>query len=118
MGSKYEYIHKHSDYSVFMVAKLKAVRTFKGAVGVMKIINISTHANVCANDQVIRATPPHTAPVRGPCHSHGTATAMGLRGRFRLRRRGRWWWWWWNWNTHTVSIEEKENKTEGLRDWS
>lgn len=64
-------------------------------------VRFCTHAQVCADDQVIRATSPHTAPVRGPCHPHGAATAMGLRGSFGLWRRGRRWWWWWNWNTHT-----------------
>lgn len=64
-------------------------------------VKFSTHAQVCTNDQVIRATSPHTASVRGPCHPHGTATAVGLRDNLGLRRRGRWWWWRWNWNTHT-----------------
>ena len=109
-----------------MVRKLKVVLTLWCYGGVivlvwlqlmMKIIHFSTHANVCANDQVIRATAPHTAPVRGPCHSHGTATAMGLRGGFRLRRRGRWWWWRWNWNTHILSIKENgKKKIEGPQD--
>lgn len=64
-------------------------------------VRFCTHAQVCADDQVIRATSPHTAPVRGPCHPHGAATAMGLRDNLRLWRRGRRWWWWWNWNKHT-----------------
>lgn len=67
----------------------------------MKIMKFCTHAQVCANEQIISATSPHTAPVRGSCHSHGAATSMGLGGNLRLRRRGRRWWWWWNWNTHT-----------------
>lgn len=64
-------------------------------------MNVCTHAHVRANDQVIRATSPHTAPVGGPCHPHGAATSMGLGGSVGLRRRWRWWWCWWNWNTHT-----------------
>lgn len=67
---------------------------------IMKMMKFCTHAQVCANDQVIRATSPHTAPVRGPCHSHGAATSMGLGGNVGLWRGGRRWWWW-NWNTHT-----------------
>lgn len=66
-----------------------------------KTMKICTHAQVCTNDQVIRATSPHTAPVRGPCYPHGAATAVGFRGNLGLRRWGRWWWWGWNWNTHT-----------------
>lgn len=58
-----------------------------------------THAQVCANNQVIRATSPHTAPVCVPCHSHGAATPMRLGGNLGLWRRGRWWWRW-NWNIH------------------
>lgn len=65
----------------------------------MKMMKFCTHAQVCANEQIISATSPHTAPVRGSCHSHGAATSMGLGGNLRLWRRGRWWWW--NWNTHT-----------------
>lgn len=69
---------------------------------IMKTNKLCTHAQLCANEQVIRATSPYTAPVCGPCHSHGAATPMGFRSNLRLWRRGwRWWWWWWNWNIHT-----------------
>lgn len=89
---------------VMVVKRIKGVMVVVGLLlllMIMKIMKFCTHAQVCANDQVIRATPPHTAPVRGPCHPHGAATSMGLGGNLRLWRRGRRWWWWWNWNTHT-----------------
>lgn len=66
---------------------------------------------MCANDQVIRATSPHTAPVRGPCHSHGAATPLGLGGNLWLRGRGRRWWWRWNWNTHTYLAMQRKRQS-------
>lgn len=83
-----------------LVARLLRIKT-ETMIKKNNEVRFCTHAQVCADDQVIRATSPHTAPVRGPCHPHGAATAVGLRGSFGLWRRGRRWWWWWNWNTHT-----------------
>lgn len=73
-------------------------------------MKICTHAQMCANDQVIRTTSPHTAPVRVSCYPHGAATAVGFWDNLRLWRGRRWWrWrWWWNWNKHILAVWRKK----------